>query len=439
MEQSPTARGFDLRLALAILLLAPAIFFTQRTMNELSARREIRYQLAEIGHARYGIFNADRWVEQILPVIRKQVDTLDLTANNGASLRPMVEKSLYRLLDQLKEQIAPKPKPGAPPPGFAAQATAMMATAMLNNLKPQVPQFAGVVLSELGSKENKEAIKKYISGIIADGAKNTFSPVDMTYFNAILKQNGCPDAQACRVILGNKIAAHDSEIQQSTILAVAAAALAFILLLVRRPALRWYEIVVLMALSITLLIGGVFSPMLEVEAKISKVGMTFFGSPVSFDEQIFYYQSKTVLEVFRTLIEIGQWDMMVVAILLVTFSIVFPALKMLTLGVCLMRREWLRTSRIARFFALESSKWSMADVLALATFMSYVAFNGVISNALGGLKAPGAQIVIPTDSSKVLAGFYLFLGFVLASLFLSWKLERDLKAGAVESRPQPAA
>jgi hypothetical protein len=106
------------------------------------------------------------------------------------------------------------------------------------------------------------------------------------------------------------------------------------------------------------------------------------------------------------------------------FSVVFPALKILTLACCLGRPDWLRKYRILRFFALESSKWSMADVMALAIFMSYVAFNGVISSAMGSLRAPGAQLVIPTDSSKILPGFYLFIGFVLASLFLSWKLER---------------
>jgi hypothetical protein len=75
----------------------------------------------------------------------------------------------------------------------------------------------------------------------------------------------------------------------------------------------------------------------------------------------------------------------------------------------------------------------MADVMALAIFMSYVAFNGVITSAMNSLQAPGAQLVIPTDSSKILAGFYLFLGFVLASLFLSRKLERALKSAAPES------
>ncbi len=67
--------------------------------------------------------------------------------------------------------------------------------------------------------------------------------------------------------------------------------------------------------------------------------------------------------------------------------------------------------------------------------MSFVAFNGVISNAIGSLQGPGAQLVIPTDSSKILPGFYLFVGFVLASLFLSWKLERGFKTSV--SNPHP--
>jgi uncharacterized paraquat-inducible protein A len=156
----------------------------------------------------------------------------------------------------------------------------------------------------------------------------------------------------------------------------------------------------------------------------------FFGQPVSFDDQVLYYQSKTVLEVFRTLIDIGKPEMTIVAVLLLTFSVIFPMLKILTMSICLGRLDWLHRFRIARFFALESSKWSMADVMALAIFMAYVAFNGVISTALGGLQSPGAQIVIPLDSSQILAGFYLFLGFVLASLFLSWKLEHDLRGVA---------
>ncbi len=427
MDSSGPLRKFDFRALIALLLLAPAVFFTLRTWDGLAARRLLRMDLAEMGHIRYGLFNANRWVEQILPILDKQIDALDLTAQNSASLRPMVERSLNRLLDQVKDQLAPKPAPGAPAPGFAAQATAMLVGNMINGLRPKIPQFAGIVLAELGSTDNKKAIKNYLAGILADGAKSTFSPVDMTTYNTILKRYNCADAAACRTELGNRIKDADSRINRFYLSALASAALAFMLLLIRRTPLRWFHVLIALLFCIVLLAGGVLSPMLEVEARISRVAFTFFGQPVSFDQQILYYQSKTVLEVFHTLLDIGKPEMTIVAVLLLTFSVIFPTLKILTLTICIARLDWLRRFRIAKFFALDSSKWSMADVMALAIFMSYVAFNGVISTALGGLQSPGAQIVIPLDSSKILAGFYLFLGFVLASLFLAWKLEHDLK------------
>jgi len=419
-----------LRFAVALLLLAPTAFFTWRTWDELAARRVLRTDIAEIEHARYGLFNADRWIGQILPILNARIDAIDLTAQNQASLLPMVERSLYRVLDQVREEMSPKPAPGAAPGGFAAQAAALMANTMIASLRPKVPEFAHVVLKELGSKENKQAVKKYLASMLAEGAKNTFSPVDMAEYSQILTQYGCSDAAVCRGVLAGRIQQADRRIARSYMSALGLAALAFILLLVRRSVLRWFDVLVLLLFCVTLLAGGVLSPMLEVEARISQVQFTFFGQPISFDEQVLYYQSKTVLEVFRTLIDIGKPEMWIVAILLLTFSVIFPTLKILTLGFCLIRLEWLRKYRFARFFALESSKWSMADVMALAIFMSFVAFNGVISSALNSLQSPGARIVIPTNGSQILPGFYLFIGFVLASLFLSWKLERDLRRNA---------
>jgi len=179
------------------------------------------------------------------------------------------------------------------------------------------------------------------------------------------------------------------------------------------------------------LAGGVLTPMLEVEAKISRLGFTFLGEPIGFGSQVLYFQSKSVLEVFRTLVTMGRPDMWIVGVLVLMFSIVFPALKVFTLACCLFKPSLVRTNRLAKFFALESSKWSMADVMALAIFMSFVAFNGLISNTMNGLTQSGAQIVIPTDSSKILPGYFLFIGFCLASLFLSKKLERGIRTASL--------
>jgi len=424
--QTGPQRKLDFRFVAALLLLAPAVLFTWRTMDGLAKRRLLRMDRAEIGHVRYSMLNADRWVEQILPILNGKIDALDLTAQTGASLRLTVEKALYRLLDQVKE-LSPKPAPGGNTGGFAAQANAVIANMMVSSLRPRVPQFADVVLTELGSPKNKQTVKKYLSGVLAEGAKTTLSAVDMTSYSAILKQYGCADAAACRQELGNRIREADDRIARWYMTALGATALAFVLLLAGTRVLRWFDALVLLLFCVVLLAGGVLSPMIEVEAKISSLTLTFLGQPVSFPEQVLYFRSKTVLEVFQTLITMGQPEIWIVGVLVLMFSVVFPTLKILTLVCCLKRPDWLREYRIVRFFALESSKWSMADVMALAIFMSYVAFNGVISNAIDSLPGPGAPLAIPTDSSKILPGFYLFIGFVLASLFMSWKLERGFK------------
>ena len=151
---------------------------------------------------------------------------------------------------------------------------------------------------------------------------------------------------------------------------------------------------------------------------------TLLGTPIEFRDQSLYYRSKTVLEVSQTLIQMGRPEMTLVAVLVILFSVVFPALKMLALGACLFRPALLRTSRIVKLLAFELSKWSMADVMALAIFMSFVAFNGVIGSAWDGLRdVPNVQqVLIPTNASKILPGYYLFIGFCVSSIFLSRKL-----------------
>src|SRR5258708_32936491 len=122
-----------------------------------------------------------------------------------------------------------------------------------------------------------------------------------------------------------------------------------------RPAISRTAVVVLMVFCIAVLAGGVLSPMLEVEVRITHLGATLMGAPIEFREQSLYFRSKTVLEVFQTLIEMGRPQMTVVAVLVLLFSVVFPVLKMLALSACLFRPAMLRTSRIVKFLAFESS------------------------------------------------------------------------------------
>ena len=428
---SERSRSFNLRLAAAVILLLPAIWFSWKTVDGLAARRLIRTDLAEITHARYGILSADQWRSIIGPILNAQVDKLDLKGQSK-SLRPMVERSLYALLDNIKSQMT---SPKAKTSGIPGGGNAMFVNMIIASLRPHVPEYTNVVMAELAKQETQKGFKDSVRGVLADAVKNTFGTTDMTTYNAILKRYGCAqtgDGAACEATLRKQIEAADTKLTRYYLTVIVSAALGFILLMAGKATLSRGAVAVLMLFCIAMLAGGVLSPMLEVEVRVTKLDATLLGTPIEFRDQSLYYRSKTVLEVCQTLIQMGRPEMTLVAVLVILFSVVFPVLKMMALGACLFRPALLRTNRLVRLLAFELSKWSMADVMVLAIFMSFVAFNGVTGSALDGLRGmPNVQQVeFPTNASNILPGYYLFIGFCVSSIFLSKKLEHGIASSS---------
>jgi hypothetical protein len=418
-SSSQHSRWFAFRLAAAAILLLPAIWFSWKTVDGLAARRLIRTDLAEITNARYGILSADQWRTIIGPMLNAQVDKLDLKGQTK-SLRPMVERSLNALLDNIEAT------------NKSGGIQGMFVSKMIASLRPQVPAYTDVVMKELAKSQTEKGFKDSIRSVLANAVANTFGNTDMTTYNAILSHYGCSSGAACEQTLGQKIAAADTNLNRCYLTVLASAALGFILLMAGRPKLSRGAVVVLMLFSIAMLVGGVLSPMLEVEVRVTKIDATLLGTPIEFQDQSLYYRSKTVFEVFQTLIHMGRPEMTVVGVLVILFSVVFPTLKMLALAASLFRPALLRTNRFVKLLAFELSKWSMADVMVLAIFMSFVAFNGVIGSAFDGLRAaPNVQqVLIPTNASKILPGYYLFIGFCVASILLSRKLQHGIASGS---------
>ena len=410
---------FDyLRLAAAAILLLPAIWFSWKTVDGLAARRLIRTDLAEIENARYGILSADQWRTIIGPMLNAQIDQLDFKGQSK-NLRPQVQRALNALLDKMD---ADKPS------GIQG----MFVSKMIASLRPKVPEYTNVVMAQLVNKGTEKGFKDSIRGVLANAVANTFGNTDMSTYNAILHHYGCASGAACEQTLGQQIAAADTQLNRDYLIVLASAALAFILLMIGTPALSRAAVVVLMSFCIAMGVGGVLSPMLEVEVRVTKIDATLLGTPIEFRDQSLYYRSKTVYEVFQTLIHMGRPEMSVVGVLVILFSVVFPTLKMLALAASLFRPTLLRTNRFVKLLAFELSKWSMADVMVLAIFMSFVAFNGVIGSAFDGLRSvPNVQqVLIPTNASKILPGYYLFIGFCVSSILLSRKLHHGIAASS---------
>jgi hypothetical protein len=168
--------------------------------------------------------------------------------------------------------------------------------------------------------------------------------------------------------------------------------------------------------------------MIDIEATIASFSFTLVGEEVIFKDQVLFFQSKSILQVVWLLIKNGDVGLILVALLVFAFSVVFPIAK-LTATVLSIRENDRPTHWLHRFLVFKSGKWSMADVMVVAIFMSYIGFNGVINSQLTQLAAFSGNVEIFTTNNSVLqSGFYLFTGYCIIGLLLSAMLEKQIGA-----------
>lgn len=147
------------------------------------------------------------------------------------------------------------------------------------------------------------------------------------------------------------------------------------------------------------------------------------GESIIFTDQVLYFKSKSILEVVLVMVQNSKPDVMAVGILVLSFSVVFPVLKMIS-SVFYIYSEKLRDNTVVKFMVFKTSKWSMADVMVVAIFMAFIGFSGIISEQLKDLESITTYVdMMTTNASSLQIGFFLFTSFAILSLLVSHKLQ----------------
>ena len=242
----------------------------------------------------------------------------------------------------------------------------------------------------------------------------------------ILHRTDSRDIESARINLDEAIAARQDLIVKEAILLIILAVVLFALIRFQQAALAPLPVLSSSCSLVMLLIAGVTTPMIDMEAKISQMSFVLVGHPVHFENQVLYFQSKSILDVFWIMITHQDLQMKLVGVLVITFSIFFPLLKIVSsLGYYFNYRQ-ARENPVIKFFVLNSGKWSMADVMVVAIFMAYIGFNGIITSQFGQLSSASQELVIlTTNGTSLQPGYYLFLTYTLLALFLSGFLSRS--------------
>ncbi|MBI1287289.1 MAG: hypothetical protein GC178_06885 [Flavobacteriales bacterium] len=420
-------KQLPIRNVIALLLLVVIGFLSVRIWHLEREKREVNNDLVHLSEIRYGLFNVDEWKRIIVNIISKNIEEFDLNEQDREAMRKKVTKFLHSLIDEFEQRYHDQElhRTG----GFLEQAKGVMRSAVVSgtklfdHLREDIPVFTEEILDFVGDPENAEMLKEYLTEKLDEYASETFAETDYSEHDRIVAKYVAENRADAITRMKERLAAIDKAKQPYLMVWYPLVVVSLLLVLIF-PLVGLVEHLSVVGISLTLLLLGLTLPMLEIDARIASLDFHLLGEQVAFTDQVVYHKCKSILEVVHLMLGQKDLQVVVVGLLVLLFSVVFPILKLLSCVAYLMFPQ-IRQNRVLQFFVYRTGKWSMADVLVVAIFMSYIGFSGILNEQLGQLQHIAVSInLLTTNNSTLLFGFYAFVSFVLMGLLLAFRLQR---------------
>ncbi|MBL0742080.1 paraquat-inducible protein A [Chryseolinea lacunae] len=394
-------------------------------VHRLSAQRaEIKKDYSVLNNITYGLLSVNAWRDHIVRVVTHRIDDFQFTRPQRKAVKEEISVVLHAVINKADSMIDRKQKTL----GGKLKKFAVKTLVNEDKLHAKVPEFAETIVSEIEKPKNKEKLKVLAQSKLEEFGTITYdSANDVTRAEDILTKYGASDL----VSFNQNSQQQLDQLQERTyfftysILAIMVFFLVMWWILKKQQALHTPFFVLSVILALIVLFVGLTSPMIEIDARIKEMSFLLIGERISFHDQVIFFQSKSIVDVVRILIETGKYDSALVGILILLFSIVFPIAKLISTKLYLLGSERWRTNKVIQYFAFKSGKWSMADVNVVAIFMAYIGFKGILDSQLSNLNMKTDSLAsISTNETSLQPGFLLFVAFVLFGLILSGVLQR---------------
>ncbi len=425
-EKSGSAKKFGMTniiliLGLSILLCGEA-YFGYRLHKLSDQQEELKEDYSNINNIRSGLFSVDQWRDKITGIINHEVRNFTMTPKQKKELQVEVEQVILALINKA-EGLLNKPQTSL---SGKLKKFAIKTFVNTDKIKAQVPGFAKTIIAKVDNPTNKKQLSTMALGKFAAVQKTA-------YFDSTITAN---DSMATVMYhkyhlsssgeLNNKLNTSLDRIRTSTynycfaMLGCIVAVLMLWWFFRKRVELHATLFVMSLLFAFILLAVGLTASMIEVDARINSLDFVLLGEHVVFKNQVLFFQSKSILDVVEVLVKQPKADSILVGILILVFSILFPVMKLSSTGVHLLSRRKLAENKIVKYFAFQSGKWSMADVIVIAILMVYIGLNGLLESQLANLNIKSNFLAIITSNNTALQpGYIIFISFVLYGLILS--------------------
>lgn len=405
-----------LKIIISTVAIIAAMVLTIQYISLARQNQKLKTDLAEIDYIRYGLLNVDEWTNQLSTILSIKILEFKLTPESREKVVRNLENILYEMINSV--ELMMKVKSSGDSSGIKSLFSGFAIN--LDPLRDSVPSYANQLLTELNKPVNKTFLRQFLTAKLHDLAASTYNLDQKEPLQEVMKRYNCFQKEECQEVIQEKVEVNNRAITIRVILVMCLISGIFLVNLVSRGKINLAQTTLLVLAAFCLLLGGITTPMIDLEASIENLMLKLMGEEVVFQKNIIFFQSKSITDVVRILFEEGTAPMIFVGVLVFTFSIIFPSLKLISSLLYSYRIGNLRENRVIRFFVIKSGKWSMADVMVVAIFMAFVGFNGIVGSQLDLLRESAKPVeIFTTNGTQLLEGFYLFLLFCISSLILS--------------------
>ena len=429
-QQTPETRRFGLSnilliLGVSILLCGEA--WCGYNLHALSTqRKQIKEDYSTINNITFGIFSVDQWRDKMAAVVNSQVHDFNITPQQKQQLLTQVEQQLHSLVDKTIVTIN---KPQTTIVGKLKK-FAFKKFVDSGQVQALVPSFAKTIINKVTSPASKKRLKGIVTSKISQLEKETYDSTEtasIAVTSYMYHKYHVSDADQFDKQINAQIASIRTLSFEYLfgMLGIILLVLAIWWLIRNQYHLKATLYVMSLLFAFILITVGVTTSIIEVDARIKTLNFMLMGQKIAFNNQVLFFQSKSISGIVSTLVQQPKPDAVLVGILILVFIVVFPVLRLVFTGVHILARKEFAENKVVKYFTFRSGHWTMADVMVVGVLMTYIGLNGILQSQLSNLNIHNSLLTTTTDNiTSLQPGYIVFVIFVLFSLVLTSIVKR---------------
>lgn len=408
------------------ILFAGAVYSGYR-LQEISAERvQVKEDYSLSNSITFGLFSVDIWRDKISKIINSQIDDYNITPEQKKDIRVAVEGELHGLIAETVREIN-KPQKSI---GGKLKKLAFNIIVDSAEIQAQVKPFAKTIVAKISSRESVERLKDIAGSKINELVNQTYDSTQVAGYAVnkyVYNRYKVNNVNALNKEIEHRLTNLKAELFNYVyiILGCVLGALALWWFMRKHVELQTALFVFALLFALVLLVVGSLVPIIEVDARMVSLDLQLMGEHIIFENQVLFYQSKSIVGVVGALMGQNKPDTIVVGVLIMLFVLVLPLLRLVAKGIYVLSNKKFARHPVIKYLTFELEKWDMADVMVVGVIMTYIGLNGILKSQLSSLTITTDSLrVITNNGTSLQPGYFIFAGYVVFSIILSIILKR---------------